>query len=434
MVIIKKIYIYQLILAMTYFFIVLGFWPGFMSFDSFNILNQSMSLNINNWHPPIYTLSWTVLNKISEPPMNMLIFQSFIGYLSFVILLNHYKNFRWAWGILIIPILPWIMNFSGVIWKDVLFSNGLMLVCALWIRGFHKVSNLLVIILLTYILNLRWNGLFAISVFMFLLLLEHFYNVNRIKLVILWAFATSMISIVPNYIITEIFDVKNLQPSNAIFVDDLFRISAINHNYYLLPLTNETMITNCENVQIGESTRIGKIMCLENESKNFSYYIKSNSLFKIWISNIIENPIIYLENRLQVFQYNLRIDPQTPYYVWHPGIIENKLGYELRPNPYRETLDKYVNSTIRLVPILFLPFVWISINILCLLILKFNVKYIPIKKKFSPVLLSSLFYSFSFVILGGSADYRYYYYLSMSTSVVLILILIERFNQKRILA
>ena len=429
--VIKKKYSQQIALALIYLIIVLSFKPGFMSFDSFYILSQSISLNINNWHPPIYTLSWTVLNVFFKPPENMLIFQMVFSYLAFTILLDKYKNYRLSWLILFIPVLPWILNFSGVIWKDILFSNALILISALWIRGFSKAWTPVIFCILLYVANLRWNGIFAIGVFVYLFLKKYIHRWHKIKIISLSILTCLVMASLPNYLLAKSFQAKDLHPSNAIFIDDLFRISMETKNYQIIPLTNEEIITACDPVIIGESNRIGKIMCLENISQDFAVYAKSNSLLRIWALNILKNPSIYIKNRLMIFEYNLRIKSLTPYYVWHPGVIENELGVEFKANSFTENLDKFISVNVKSLPILFLPFFWIVMNILCLAVLNFNSKYNSIRKKVEPLLISSLIYSFSYFILGGSADYRYFYYLGMSTTVSIVVIVIERFDRKR---
>ena len=429
MAMIKK-YSQQIALACIYLIIIYCFKPGFMSFDSFYILGQSISLNLNNWHPPVYILSWSVLNLFSKPLGNMLLFQIILSYLAFAILLDSYKKFKLSWLILFIPILPWILNFSGVIWKDILFSNALILTSALWLRGFSKAWTPVIFCILIYIVNLRWNGIFAVIVFVYLLFIKYFHGWNKIKVVILSILTCLIMASIPNYFLTRSFDVKDLHPSNAIFVDDLFRISMDTNNYQIIPLTNKSMITDCDPVLIGESNRIGKIMCLENASQSFSEFAKNNSLFRIWALNVFNNPYTYFKNRLLIFEYNLRIKPLTPYYVWHPGIIENEFGIKLEENSFTEILDKFVNFNVERFPILFLPSFWLVMNIFCLALLNFKSKYFFIRKKVYPLLISSLIYSFSYLILGGSADYRYYYYLGMSTTISIIVILIERFNEK----
>lgn len=162
------------LLSLVIYAQVAAFSPGVYSGDSADQLQQALSRNFTDWHPPFMAWVWSILISLTGLYTSMFFLHYFLLYcagLAWIFILVKLDVGRIA---LLVPLAvasPVFTNFSGVVWKDVgfaftlLFATGifgLSLVLENVKPALRSLLFLLIVVLSIYALGTRTNGIFAI--------------------------------------------------------------------------------------------------------------------------------------------------------------------------------------------------------------------------------------------------------------------------------
>ena len=146
------------------------YFPGVITYDSFNQLNQVKSMQFNNMNPFFHTMIEMFLLKIWNNPAVIAIFQILVFSITWTIACLKTSNGKKSNYILqiiltlLLSILP--LNFMTAItlWKDVLYSYSILLVTVLiylWIEKKYEISLKMMLLLavnIVLIMFFRHNG------------------------------------------------------------------------------------------------------------------------------------------------------------------------------------------------------------------------------------------------------------------------------------
>lgn len=149
-----------LLAFLGFLFSWVAFYPGFMSPDSLVQYEIAKTLDFNDWHPPVMSWLWSILNVFFEGPQGLLFFHLALlwgGLYSWYI---NCRESRFAWLFIVIGFLPWVVNFEGVLWKDVGMAFSLLL--AIGLLGGKKLTSTkisIAAVLLIYAFLVRANAL-----------------------------------------------------------------------------------------------------------------------------------------------------------------------------------------------------------------------------------------------------------------------------------
>ena len=99
-------------------FIVIGliafiFWPGYMSPDSLVQLNQGLTGNYSDHHPPMMSFFWKLFSYIFTGPQTFLIFHMTLLFISVCLLQTLAKPLWLKLVISFLPLVPNIAAYSG---------------------------------------------------------------------------------------------------------------------------------------------------------------------------------------------------------------------------------------------------------------------------------------------------------------------------------
>lgn len=159
-------------LAVTVFI----FAPGYMSYDTTYQLEQALgTVPLSDWHPPVMSLMWRGLIELTGSVSSMAILQEAVFWASLwrisVTVWRTTGHKGWAVGVYALAALPFILNFVGVVWKDVQLAFALLaaVALALDLRAARNRSVLLrgvllfgSLLLLAYATLVRKNAIFAV--------------------------------------------------------------------------------------------------------------------------------------------------------------------------------------------------------------------------------------------------------------------------------
>lgn len=412
------------IVAIGFFISLAAFFPGFMSNDSLVQYSESKTLIFKDWHPPIMSWLWSILNLPFDGPEGLLIFNLLLLWGSLYIWHEHFSDKKYAWLILLIGFFPWVINFSGVLWKDVGMAFALLLISSI---GMSKVSTgrfFSLLVVLFYAINLRYNAIFPAIPLLLLITANWFPRHSAIKLVILPAGILIFTVIVGGWFNSHVINSIKTKPSNYMLVDDLAHLS-LTAKKSLIPGVALEDIQYCSTYEINHNKLVGRHFCLKNRES----YIASNplnaELKKIWVAEVIKHPIEYISFRLAAFSYLLRTPDDDPYYIWHHGIDENKMGIKQKKNGLTILVDKLVHGTAQAAPFIFKPYWWLWFSSL-LLLTTFVTKQNASTRTIQALLVSSLLYILSYIPSTPMADFRYIYWSVISTTLAGILLIVDR--------
>lgn len=186
----EDVIIFLVSCAILLFFLYV-FAPGILTYDSYNQLNQIRTGTFTNWHPFFHTFIELWLLKIWNNPMIIAIFQILVFSILWTIICKYNrkdkstKNFIFQLLLtIIICINPLNFLYSITLWKDILFSYTLLLVCFLielildnkvkWTTSFAFIIGLS----FAFLAKLRSNGFFVVIILLIIFTI-YFYKKNK---------------------------------------------------------------------------------------------------------------------------------------------------------------------------------------------------------------------------------------------------------------
>ncbi len=107
------------------------FWPGVIRPDSLTQLQQAQTGVFSDHHPPIMALYWGFLNSIYPGPGLMFLTHMSLLFGATLLFASFFKDSRWCWFYLFIPIWPQISFYSSFVLKDVGFTFSFLFVCSI---------------------------------------------------------------------------------------------------------------------------------------------------------------------------------------------------------------------------------------------------------------------------------------------------------------
>lgn len=168
----KKHYItIFLIVYFTLFLILLGFYPGIVSYDGNNQWQQVQSGIITNAHPFFSTFFMLILSKIWNSVTIVIIYQIILfsfawSYLCKILKLNDKKQIMLMYIVtILIVLIPLTCLYQITLWKDIIYTSYLF-ICAImlydWVNSDYEFSIFkysLFGLVLAMIFSYRHNGI-----------------------------------------------------------------------------------------------------------------------------------------------------------------------------------------------------------------------------------------------------------------------------------
>jgi len=414
-------------------FNLIAYYPGFMSPDSLDQYQQSLSGIYNDWHPPIMSGLWHLFNYIYAGSLMMLLLQLFMFWLSIYILLTSIKGLTWKLSILLLSLAPFIQNFAGYIIKDVQMSYAWLLASVILFRALiakRKLSLLeaaITILLIIYATWIRQNALPGSLPFCFLWVWLVFGNKsNKFRLI-----ASAILIILLAYLQFpfnyKIFHAEKTYPETKLYLEDITGIYAKTGDSYYTPyvLTGPAFDTNRLRLGYNPATfddlwdthGSGELLPDMNDSN-------VKDLQKAWEHAIIKHPFIYFNNRIDGFLYYLRIKNRTPLHYFYPYIDPNQYGFVFKPN---------IISRLFLQPISFQkdmfymhPWFWFVISFVLLFFIR-GFKNKAYKQYYILLVLSGLLYLLpQFLVYQTDTDLRYFYWNCLAPALCICILIADR--------
>jgi len=411
------------LLAVCWLLFWTAFYPGFMSHDSINQFGMSKSLHFNDWHPPIMSWVWSIVGFFFDGPSGMLALHQTLVWMSVYIWWNSYRDRSFSWLIFAIPFLPWVLNFAGVLWKDVGLGFSLFALSGLALRTPTPLKISLASILVFYSINLRYNAIFAVFPLLILLTYRWLENPSKVKALMISLFTIALSTFSGRFFNESVLNTVKTKPANYFMVDDLSYLS-IKNNESFLPGIGIDEIKECATFEIGKNKLVGRIFCLMGQPSYNKAAPLTSELKSIWLEKIFRRPIDYLQFRIAAFSYLLRKPTDSPYYFWHPGIDENSFGIKHSPNGLTLVAERFVKYAAMAASFFFKPYWWLQSSLLMLALTLIFVRTKSVTTA-QALLISSSSYIVGYIPLTPLADFRYIYWSVIATTISFLILCLD---------
>gem|GEM_PF-2499701 len=155
--------------GLVFYALIVVFFPGVYTGDSLEQLQQAKSGQYLDSHPPIMAGVWHLLIRVTGSETSLYWLHVCMLAAAVVTWLYVFFCSRLTASMLLVPALlisPALINFAGVIWKDVGFAFSMLLSAGLLaLQPVHQRLRwpiaLLVLVLTFYAVGVRWNGIAA---------------------------------------------------------------------------------------------------------------------------------------------------------------------------------------------------------------------------------------------------------------------------------
>ncbi len=414
---------------------LLAFYPGLMSHDSVVQWEQAVNLHLNDTHPYLHTLYFSVLIKFFDSPATIAVVQIFFASLIFSLIFSYFYEKGIKKMIVFLVLLYCISIPIGLytitLWKDIPFSLALIgLSFFLYTKLKYdkllsrwKLLDWLIILLLSVIvIYFRHNGIIYL---LFIPLLISFYFIG-LKQKIIFSFIIVCIFFLLNFIVPHQLSVtpKPFWSKDVYIYHSMVGFYVDESNAYISEESKmllEKLIPG--NILYEKYTPLtwnpiywGSINEIDRDmfnSREFWTEIKN----EFFIQHLFRNLDTFLLQRFELMMAGL-MGMET---VATHGISKNDMKLYLSPlheNTYQILLSLAEASEVGHIKLI----VWNSLVPLLMLVVLFV--YSIIKKNkciqvYTIMLLISLPFLFIFNV-DGDWRYYYFYYLSLFISIPMI--------------
>ncbi len=415
------------------------FSPGYLSYDSVVQLAQALGRRpLSDWHPPVMSLAWRGLIEVTGTIASMALVQEALLWLSLwgisVAIWRSTRSWALSVGTLGLALLPFILNFAGVVWKDVQMAFALLGVIAVSLtlrrippnRTVVRYGFLVVgILLLSYATLVRKNAAFALPP-MVVLLGWAFFGKARIRNWIALGAAIVAAIALPSTLITQFAHPESTHQVTQVMLDDLLHVMAPSELRTVNgPRPLQMHLAKAAQVCAEKRSLMNAYWTCYGRGANgdFTSVAYPDDIQRIWLHEMPRHISGYLQYRTDTFTRFLLWNQ----YVFQSGIRTNDLGVHVDRPVMKDALRDYVVGSQRNLPWLFTGAFWLLLN----LTLIFHPG--PGEYRFVVRLLgwSGALYIFGYFPIVPETDFRYVYWSVIAATVGVYLQFASRRSRAR---
>lgn len=409
----------------------IGFYPGFMSQDSFNQYFQALTGNFNDHHPVIMAVLWGELLKVVSGPLLMLLLQTTLYWTAFSILYlksSKYKRGNW---ILCLAFSPFLLSILGVVWKDIQFATGILLIVATSLdrpKFKNKITDYLILLsetfLLFYVANVRANSWAVVPFVAYLWVKSYKPSFAKFKIIAFATLITLTCFLFGQYFTNSIVQAKRTNITNDYVVDSLFYFS-VKEKMSLIPGVDYKDIVNCSRQDVAGMKLNGRFFCLNMTGRYDTSLMNSKILNEGLIKKIVSDPISFAIFKVSAFSEFEGTFWQKNYYYWHNGIEKNGLGINQKDNFLTLGIKNVSDLTATILPFAFAPIFWLWASTI-MVSLSWRKRKFAFGHVSLSLALSGFLYNFQNILAAGGPDFRFFYWSALATCLSFVTL---SFNQ-----
>lgn len=439
------------------------FYPGFMCYDSVNQIIEAREGIFSDWHPPLMSMIWRLIDKTIPGPTGMLSLQSALVWLgAYLVYRAYFKPYGAPVSAVWLSLLlfaPPIFGIAGVIIKDV-FMWGVLLI-AFGIAGHIRAVNrqtfranaalILCVFLCLWIATLlRHNAVFATIPLLGLALFRSFPNrglIGLVSTVLLGGTIAAALFIAAGNLNQRLID-RQTRPwvANAVFDISGVLVGLSDENQQqriFLKLVNDihstgtlaTLLTSYSPMYWREVFG-NKPSSLKLPKNSIGPHLNGfgelptsdmEDLRSLWIQTVYDHPLLWLRHRLGAMQYVLGLAPDG---AWSPMIMSRDFPIELAPYYGQKPQPTILQSKLEDLFYIYKddwwlqpwPYLLLNLGVLFAGLRRFK----PDKAEVVCLSLSALFHETGLMIAAPSPDFRYSQYMIFCSFLSLLLLMRHR--------
>lgn len=436
----KRRYIISAIVGVLCIGSLLALFPGSYSVDSWNIYGQVATGVYTDWHAPVMSFTWELLNNITGQFYSLYIAQMLLYWLFVYLLLKRTHN-SWAIFIAGLAFSFALLGIPQYIMKDSLMAIvwGVASVLLLSSESNAKRTGVaaLVCCCLLYGLFVRINAVVPFAVLMYIFTERYLIGKKGVVLLkLLTVTGISFLALFLNNVITyNVLHAELTYPEYKLKLLDVAGISKLSGKDYMPACISSYQHYDSSKLQKEyHAASIDDLYWTPDGSASVFPIPDSNlnsCLDKNWRLAIKEHPSLYLQNRAEGFLYYLRVKKRFNEY-WNMRI-------EIEPeNPFQLTRKRnFVSGIISgmyydISDLFFNPWLWLLLNIafFFLFLGKYRKQGYYQLKVSALIQLSGILYTLSqFFVYQHDRDFRYTYWNVLIFFIGLVYLLVGRNKQ-----
>ena len=406
------------------------FSPGVATPDSFSHIFEFQALQFRDQHPVSMPLVWGTLYRLTGTYESQFVLHIVLIWMVPALLAIIFRQSTRVWWVLVFPLLPWVINHSGMVWKDV-FSAALFAVGAvLAFRKPSRATSIAVLLMWGVASTLRYNGIVILTV---LAIGYGIFVLGSKRSRAVWIALFLVVSVaLPSFFNAWAAPTPTNQQNHQA-VDDLSYLS-LRAGESLVPGRTLSEISGCEGYEKFGLRDNAYIRCLDGWGLG-DQSLRKESLLPQWGRAIANNPFDYLAYRADKYWQFLGFDDLEPFYVYHPetsvpaaDLHFERFGFDYRfeENPMSLLVHRAVRGAEQAVPLMFLPGFWLLYSLLgaitsAYLSSKVQPPDLRRRTKFlATVFGASFLYIAAYFPMVISADYKYVMAASWLSTVATI--------------
>jgi hypothetical protein len=417
-------------------------FPGIMTSDTTDVMNQAFTGKWNDWHAPFYTFLFGLLNPSRFGPVGMLLLNNaFLWTATFLFADAARKRYGWLSALVcFIPLSPALVYMPGFIW-DVSLHVGIWALAAALLyrdrvadRESSTVTRVVVLVLVVIGVLIRQNGWFAAVPLVFAAMPRT--SRLRVKLAVATAFFVAMPLVWTGF--AKVTHTVSAQAANSILIHDLGAMSSeLGTNLYPGTWTSEQsneVTHDCVRAPLDARAadngwdvyawgRCGFVLKGLREQGIFT----TATLAKPWLSNVVHHPVVYALARLKFFATFLHSQNATPVLTGSPSNIET--GWPLENRALISAMYAYASSFLSWW--VFRPGLWFTCNLVAFC--GFAVLGARMNRSEGRAIVSlgmlmagcSIVWMTTYFVFGVAFDFRYAFWTAYISLVCLVILVGE---------
>ena len=457
--------VYYAVFASALFFSVYitlaAFFPGVYTSDAADQLKQAITGSYQDWQPPAMAWFWSVLIRVTGRVESLMIFHLLIlaaGAICWARILERLGYGIFAFIVPVIVASPVIVNFSGVVWKDVGFAYTLFL--ASGIAGLAIINNriylrhvLAVMVLLVYAYSARSNGIFSVMpIIMFtawLAIADRRPDISGSAVVVAVTMASlasvAVLIVGVHYFAYDVLKSEKRYPFQYLQLFDISGISKISGHDYFPEYVKRADGHNISRI----SDEYEKSVTIFGSANNLVFPAADGApapismnrdpalqaqLRKSWLEAIVAEPIAYWKHRLSVLDFLMT---KGSYWQEWPQSDENrssvletylvgpqKIKFEDINFPGADGARKFVLTSVASAQgtLAYNGWTWLGLLLAEMILGLAIFGKTPAGRIVVMVSSSGLLYLLPYIIVAPASDFRYLYWGCVAASFTALLL------------
>jgi hypothetical protein len=344
--------------------VILVYYPGYMTGDSFIQLIQALNGVLGDWQPPMVSLTWWALKRLIPGPLGMLLlvnglFWLGLGLTAYVL---GARRIYAAAAILIVGLFPPVFAQIATLQKDTLMAAGLLLSFGM-LSYVHtrssKVAWLIGTASLVYPFAVRYNAAAAVlplalwsgALFSRLFLPRHPKRlaIGALAGMVLFGALGAAVHFANTLMVEPEY---RRFPFQQILLHDLTAMSVRSHRVLVPSVFADD----------DQPITVQGLACLYNPGDAYALYSgrynqcafhlrqstdrrELSALTSAWTSTVPAHVGAYVEHRLTVFRREFALDGQPVCRPFQVGIAPNSLGIEFQGSALNTAVTEMMTAT-----------------------------------------------------------------------------------------